>query len=80
MKARIPISICGEMAGDPKLTALLIGLGLRELSMSPANIPRVKQRIIEMDAVAASNRANLIMDQVDSGRIRMLLEDFNALA
>jgi phosphotransferase system enzyme I (PtsI) len=80
MKARIPISICGEMAGDPKLTALLIGLGLRELSMSPANIPRVKQRILEMDAVAASNRANLIMDQVDSGRIRMLLEDFNTLS
>ena len=74
------MSICGEMAGDPKLTALLIGLGLRELSMSPANIPRVKQRIREMDAVAASNRANLIMDQVDSGRIRMLLEDFNTLA
>ncbi len=48
--------------------------------MSPANIPRVKQRILEIDAVAASNRANLIMDQVDSGRIRMLLEDFNALA
>jgi phosphotransferase system enzyme I (PtsI) len=80
MKARIPISICGEMAGDPKLTALLIGLGLRELSMSPANIPRVKQRILEMNAVAASNRANLIMDQVDSGRIRMLLEDFNSLS
>jgi phosphotransferase system enzyme I (PtsI) len=80
MKARIPISICGEMAGDPKLTALLIGLGLRELSMSPANIPRVKQRILEMNAVAASNRANLIMDQVDSGRIRMLLEDFNTLS
>ncbi len=80
MKSRIPISICGEMAGDPKLTALLIGLGLRELSTSPANIPRVKQRILEMDAVAASNLANLIMDQVDSGRIRMLLEDFNTLA
>ncbi len=80
MKARIPVSICGEMAGDPAMTALLVGLGLRELSMSPANLPRVKQRIRNMDAVAASNRANLIMDQVDSGRIRMLLDDFNGLA
>ncbi len=80
MKARIPISICGEMAGDPNLTVILAGLGLREFSMSPSNIPRVKQRIREMDAVAASNRANLIMDQVDSGRIRMLLDDFNGLA
>lgn len=80
MKARIPVSICGEMAGDPNLTVLLAGLGLREFSMSPSNIPKVKQRIRDLNAVAASNRANLIMDQVDSGRIRMLLDDFNGLA
>jgi len=80
MKARIPVSICGEMAGDPNLAVILAGLGLREFSMSPSNIPRVKQRIRELDAVAASTRVNLIMDQVDSGRIRMLLDDFNALA
>ena len=80
LRARIPISICGEMAGDPRYTALLIGLGLRELSMTPSSIPRVKQRLREMDAVAAATRANLIMDQVDSGRIMTLLDDFNALA
>ncbi|MDD9876547.1 MAG: phosphoenolpyruvate--protein phosphotransferase [Magnetovibrio sp.] len=80
LRARIPISICGEMAGDPRYTALLLGLGLRELSMSPAAIPRVKQRIREMDAVAAAARANLIMDQTDAGRIAILLDDFNALA
>jgi len=80
LRARIPISICGEMAGDPRYTALLIGLGLRELSMTPASIPKVKQRIRQMDAVAAATRANLIMDQTDSGRIMTLLDDFNALA
>ncbi|MEK9724300.1 MAG: phosphoenolpyruvate--protein phosphotransferase [Rhodospirillaceae bacterium] len=80
LRARIPISICGEMAGDPRYTALLLGLGLRELSMSPASIPRVKQRIREMDALAAATRVNLIMDQTDSGRIATLLDDFNALA
>ena len=79
-KAEIPVSICGEMAGNPDYTALLIGLGLREFSMSPSNIPRVKQRIRDMDAVAALKRASLIMNQVDSGRIRTLLDDFNALA
>jgi len=79
-RAGIPISICGEMAGDPRLTAVLAGLGLRELSMSPGNIPRVKQRIREMDAVAATVRANLIMEQTDAGRIATLLDDFNALA
>ncbi len=79
-RARIPISVCGEMAGDPRFTALLLGLGLRELSMTPGNIPRVKQRIRSLDTVAASRRARAIMDQWDSGRIAALLDDFNALA
>ena len=80
LRARIPISICGEMAGDPRYSALLLGLGIRELSMAPSNIPRVKQRIREMDLAAANHRAGVIMDQVDAGRIAMLLDDFNALA
>ncbi len=80
LRARIPISICGEMAGDPRYSALLLGLGLRELSMTPSNIPRVKQRIRKMDLAAANHRAGVIMDQVDAGRIAMLLDDFNALA
>ena len=80
LRARIPISICGEIAGDPRFTALLIGLGLHELSMTPAAIPHVKQRIRNMDAVAATARAALIMDQMDSGRIATLLDDFNSLA
>jgi phosphotransferase system enzyme I (PtsI) len=80
LRARIPISVCGEMAGDPRYTALLLGLGIRELSMTPSSIPLVKQRIRELDLAAASHRAGVIMDQVDAGRIAMLLDDFNALA
>ncbi len=80
LRARIPVSICGEMAGDPRFTALLLGLGFRELSMTASSIPRVKQRIRSLDLLAAEARARVIMDQVDAGRITMLLEDFNALA
>ncbi len=80
LRARIPISICGEMAGDPRYTALLLGLGFRELSMTSASIPRVKHRIRALDLSAANQRARLIMDQVDGGRIATLLDDFNALA
>ena len=80
LRARIPVSICGEMAGDPRYTALLLGLGFRELSMTASSIPRVKQRIRDLDLLAAESRARVIMDQVDAGRITMLLEDFNALA
>ena len=74
----IPISVCGEMAGDPRYSALLLGLGLRELSMAPRNIPRVKQRIRSLDMVAATRRARAIMDQSDADRIAALLDDFNA--
>lgn len=79
-RAGIPITVCGEIAGDPRYTALLLGLGLRELSMTATSIPKVKQRLGMLDAGAAIRRATLIMDQIDSGRIAMLLEDFNALA
>lgn len=77
-RARIPVSVCGEIAGDPRFTALLLGLGLRELSMAPCNIPRVKQRIRSLDMAAATRRARAIMDQWDSRRIAALLDDFNA--
>jgi phosphoenolpyruvate-protein phosphotransferase (PTS system enzyme I) len=56
--ARKPISICGDMAGDPAFTWVLLGLGLRSLSMSPRLIPAVRSvisasRIDEMEALVA---------------------------
>jgi phosphotransferase system enzyme I (PtsI) len=80
LRRGMPISVCGEMAGEPRFAALLLGLGLRNLSMAPRNIPRVKQRIRALDMVAATRRARAIMDQSDSGRIAALLDDFNAVA
>ena len=80
LRAKKPVCLCGEMAGDPRYTALLLGLGITELSMAPANIARVKQRIRALDLVAASRRASAIMDQLDDSRIASLLDDFNALA
>ena len=41
-REKIPVSVCGEMAGDPVLTPLLVGLGVDELSASPALVPQVK--------------------------------------
>ncbi|PWC55024.1 phosphoenolpyruvate--protein phosphotransferase [Azospirillum sp. TSO22-1] len=80
LRARIPVSVCGEIAGDPRHTALLLGLGIRELSMAPLAIPMVKRRIRAMDLMEATRRARVIMDQSDSGRIAALLDDFNATA
>ena len=80
LRRGMPISVCGEMAGEPRFSALLLGLGLRNLSMAPRSIPRVKQRIRTLDMVAATRRARAIMDQSDSGRIAALLDDFNTVA
>jgi phosphotransferase system enzyme I (PtsI) len=80
LRGRIPISVCGEIAGDPKFAPLLLGLGIQELSMAVGNIPRVKQRVRSLDFAAAARCARIIMEQTDTGRIAMLLDDFNALA
>ncbi|MEK8089960.1 phosphoenolpyruvate--protein phosphotransferase [Thermithiobacillus plumbiphilus] len=44
-QAGIPVAMCGEMAGDPRYTRLLLGLGLQEFSMHPSAIPEVKEII-----------------------------------
>ncbi|MCM0043878.1 MAG: phosphoenolpyruvate--protein phosphotransferase [Burkholderiaceae bacterium] len=48
-KAGIPVAVCGEIAGDTRLTRLLLGLGLREFSMHPAQLLAVKQEILGSD-------------------------------
>ena len=48
-KAGIPVSICGGMAGDLKLTRLLLGMGFRTLSMPPAQLLEIKQEVMNMD-------------------------------
>lgn len=77
-RARIPFCICGEIAGDPRFTALLLGLGFRDLSMAPINIPRVKKRILELNLASADRRARMVMDETDLMRIQLLLDEFNA--
>ncbi len=80
LRDRLPVALCGEMAGDARYTALLAGLGLRELSMTPSNLLRVKQRVRALDLGEATRRTQTIMDQSDQGRIAAILDDFNALA
>jgi phosphotransferase system enzyme I (PtsI) len=77
LRAHIPVSVCGEIAGDPRYTALLLGLGVRELSMAPTSLPRVKRRVRHLKLVAATQRARAIMEQWDEARISELLDEFN---
>src|SRR3546814_7094006 len=48
LRARIPVCVCGEIAGAPRYTALLLGLGVRDLSLTAPRLPRVKQRIRQL--------------------------------
>jgi phosphotransferase system enzyme I (PtsI) len=77
LRAHIPVSVCGEIAGDPRYTPLLVGLGVRELSMAPAKLPRVKRRVRHMSLVAATRRARAIMEQWDEEQISELLDQFD---
>jgi phosphotransferase system enzyme I (PtsI) len=43
------VSVCGEMAGDPAFTELLLGMGLRSFSMHPAQVASIKQRVLRAD-------------------------------
>ena len=45
-KSRVPVSVCGEMAGETEVTELLLGLGLKPFSMHPSQILAVKQRVL----------------------------------
>src|SRR5204863_4257940 len=64
---RIPVSVCGEMASDPAVLTLLVGLGLREFSMTPAAIPTAKQVLAEVrtDDLRALARRILKMATVE---------------
>ena len=59
------VALCGEMAGDPALTRLLIGLGLRYFSMHPTQILRVKQEVLRCDAQRLAPWAQFVMQAED---------------
>ena len=55
---------------------MLLGFGLRDLSMAPPSIPRVKQRILALDASAAARHAEELLSQSEAGCIARLVDDF----
>ena len=68
------VGMCGEMAGDPALTALLVGLGLDELSASAVTVPAVKARVREIDADDAAALAERALACRTRAEVRDLLD------
>lgn len=77
-KVGVPVAVCGEMAGEVDLTRLLLGLGLREFSMHPANLLAVKQRVLKTSLAGMSALAQRIVNTDDPDKQRSLLEKLNA--
>ncbi|RPJ75554.1 MAG: phosphoenolpyruvate--protein phosphotransferase [Acidobacteria bacterium] len=57
----LPVSLCGEMAADPALLPLLVGLGLRDFSMSPSAIPTARSVILGLDSRGAARLASRVL-------------------
>ncbi|GGY16635.1 phosphoenolpyruvate--protein phosphotransferase [Paludibacterium paludis] len=76
-KGGVPVSVCGEMAGDPRLTRLLLGMGLRKFSMHPASLLAVKQRVLTTHLDAVAPIVARMLRTEDPDRIADLLEQLN---
>jgi len=68
----IPVALCGEMAGDPRIAPLLVGLGLRELSASPTFLPDVKVAIRSVTVPEAEDLAREALAQPDAQSVLTL--------
>lgn len=62
------VSVCGEMAGDPDFTDLLLGMGLRSFSMHPSQISTIKQRVLRADAKRWAGRVRGVLEADDPQR------------
>jgi phosphotransferase system enzyme I (PtsI) len=76
LRMRMPVSVCGEMAANPKLTPLLLGLGLRSFSMNSSAVPRVKQAVRGVAIDDCARFARRVMEQSDPARIAELVAGF----
>jgi phosphoenolpyruvate-protein phosphotransferase (PTS system enzyme I) len=73
------VSVCGEMAGDVKLTRLLVGMGMRQLSMHPSNILSVKQQVLHSQISTLTKQAKKILSIKEIDKIENLVLDLHTM-
>ncbi len=79
-RQRVPVALCGEMAASPECVPLMLGLGLRQLSMSPRGIPRVKDVVRSLDVCDAEELARRCVAASTAEEVGALLAAFGATA
>lgn len=77
-KAEVPVSVCGEMAGELAYTRLLLGMGLRQFSMHPAQLLGSKQRVLTTSLPEITALTQKILRADDPIKINELLDKLNA--
>jgi phosphotransferase system enzyme I (PtsI) len=75
-EAGIPVSMCGEMAGDPRYVPLLLGMGLRQLSMQPRSLLAAKQVVRASDVAGLERSVERLFQRLDAEDISTLIADF----
>jgi len=78
LRLRRPISLCGEIAGNPLVVPLLMGMGLRSFSMNASAIPRVKQVVRGATLDECRRLARRVMEESDPAQVTALLREFAA--
>ena len=77
-RAKTPVAVCGEMAGDAAMTRLLLGFGLREFSMHPAQLLAIKQQVLRTRIRDVEEPAARVYRTYDPAKARALLAKLNA--
>jgi phosphotransferase system enzyme I (PtsI) len=73
-----PVAVCGEMAGEPVLTRLLLGFGLRNFSMHSQQLLAIKERVLRTNLAEAQPLAQRVLRQSDPAKTRELLAKLNS--
>jgi phosphotransferase system enzyme I (PtsI) len=76
-RANVPIAVCGEMAGELRLTRLLLGMGLRHFSMHPAHLLTIKQRVLTSEVSITRPLVARMLRSDDPDKLSALLEKLN---
>ncbi|HEY0251116.1 MAG TPA: phosphoenolpyruvate--protein phosphotransferase, partial [Kofleriaceae bacterium] len=71
--ANIPVTVCGEMAGEPMIASVLVGLGIRELSMSAVSIPEVKDAVRQMEIEHTQRLVGKVKTVATSAEVRAIV-------
>ena len=73
VKAGKPVGVCGEMGGDPLAAAVLLGLGMRRLSMGIASVAQIKKLINGLDMGHAEEIAQTVKNLSTAGEVEVYL-------